>query len=75
MKNEHVSNSGSALSFEGKALNTAVVAPNAAQTQSATDKKPRHAATMSDQYRAMLLARYDAPYAVASAYRHWGINE
>jgi hypothetical protein len=66
MKNEHVWENGSALSFEREALNDA-------NTQSAGDKKQRHAATMPDQYRAMLLERYNAPY--TSAYRHWGINE
>jgi hypothetical protein len=75
MKNEHVLRSGSALSFERKALNVAPAAPSTAQTQSAADNKQRHAATTSDLYRTMLLERYNAPYAVASAYRHWGINE
>ncbi len=75
MKNEHALESDSALSFEGKALNVAAAAANAAQTPPGADKKQRHAATMSDEYRAMLLERYHAPYAFASAYRHWGINE
>jgi hypothetical protein len=71
MKNEHVLNSLSALSFEGKALKPMPTAPDAAQTPSTADHKQRHATTMSDQYRAMLLERYNAPY----PYRHWGINE
>jgi hypothetical protein len=75
MKNEHVLKSASALSFGGKALKAAAAAPDPAQTRSAADKKQRHAAAMSDQYRAMLLERYNAPYEFTSAYRHWGINE
>jgi hypothetical protein len=75
MKNEHALKSVSALSFAGKALKAATAAPNGARTRSGAGRKPRHAEVMSGQYRAMLLERYNIPYAFGSAYRHWGINE
>jgi hypothetical protein len=31
--------------------------------------------TKSERFRAMLLLRYNAPYAVPPSYREWGINE
>ncbi len=65
MKSEHVLKSFSALSFDGKAV----------RASAAADEEKGDVASMSEQFRAMLQERYSAPYAFASAYRHWGINE
>ena len=76
MKNAPVLKSFSALSFDGKAVTAAVAAePAATRTRWAADEEQRDVATMSNQFRAMLQERYTAPYAFASAYPHWGINE
>ena len=76
MKNEHVLKSFSALSFDEKAVTAAGAAePSATRAGWAADEAQRDVATKSDQVRAMLQACYAAPYAFASAYRHWGINE
>ena len=76
MKNAHVLKSFSALSFDGKAVREAVAAaPGDAWARLAGDEEQRDVATMSEQFRAMIQERSTAPYAFASAYRHWGINE
>ncbi len=79
MKNEQVFKSFGALWFDGKAVT--------ARRRGSTGCRPgsigaegrmrrwREGTTMADEFRAMLYQRYTAPYAFASAYRHWGINE
>jgi hypothetical protein len=76
MKNAHVLKSFSALSFDGKAVTGAPApAPGAAPAGLAPDGALGEGATMSDDFREMVHLRYTTPYAFASAYRHWGINE
>lgn len=76
MKNAHVLKDFSALSFDGEAVTAAgATAPGATVARLAAGEEQRDVATMSKQFRALLQERYTAPYAFASAYRHWGINE
>jgi hypothetical protein len=76
MKHSRVLKRFRALSIDGKAVTAAsTAAPGATVARLAADGGQRDAATTSDQFRAMLEERSAAPYAFASAYRHWGINE
>jgi hypothetical protein len=76
MKNEHVLKSFGALSFDGKAVRaSAVAAPGTSPDQAAPHEEQRDVETMSDDFRATLLERYNAPYSFASCRRHWGINQ
>jgi hypothetical protein len=75
MKNEHALKSCGALSVDGNAVRaSAVAAPSARRDQAAPDEEQRDVATMSDDFRAMLIERYNAPYKFASCHRHSGLT-
>ena len=58
-----------------EAVNTLLKVPSRAALEETPDAGPGDGMAESEKFRALLIERYNAAYALPTPYRHWGINE
>lgn len=76
MKHKRILKSFAALTRDGHAVVDAPPsAPAGAPPFTAPEAGPREGAANANDIRAMLDARYTAPFALSPPHRHFGINE
>lgn len=76
MKDKRIFKSFAALTLDGGAVPAALPpAPADSPPLTGPDAGPREGAANANDIRAMLDARYAAPFAFSVPHRHFGINE